>query len=100
MIKLQFKSLHSRSFLLYYKFLSQICNIYFKNYTRFVLPKKKKKITLLSSPHVNKVAREQFEITFYKSIFLIPISSSSSISDFKILLLNKPKNVSAKIKVY
>jgi ribosomal protein S10 len=64
------------------------------------LPKRKKRITLLSSPHVNKVAREQFEITFYKSIFLIPINKTNNIFYFKNFLLNKPKNISLKIKIY
>ena len=49
-------------------------------YNFLVLPTKKNKITVLSSPHVNKTAREQFEIkkycqmfklTFFNNFFLI-----------------------------
>lgn len=98
MLKMQLKSLHSPSFFLYNKFLKKTFDKCFDNYTFFVLPKKKKKITLLSSPHINKVAREQFEITFYKSVYLIPISKN--LIDFKFLLLNKPKNIGVKIKIY
>lgn len=32
------------------------------------LPNKKKKTTVLKSPHVNKKSREQFEIRYYKRI--------------------------------
>lgn len=35
------------------------------------LPLKKKKITLLRSPHVNKKAKDQFEIRFYNKLIVL-----------------------------
>ena len=35
------------------------------------LPKKKRKITLIKSPHVHKKSREQFEMTTYKRLILL-----------------------------
>lgn len=56
----------------------------------FSRQKKRKFITILKSPHVNKTAQEQFEYRFYKKQFLI--------SSFKpltfLFFLKKIKNVS------
>ena len=56
------------------------------------LPKKKKRkfVTVLKSPHVNKTAQEQFEFRFYNKQFLI-----NSFKPFTFLyFLKKIKNVS------
>lgn len=42
-------------------------------YNFVLLPIKKNKITVLSSPHVNKTAREQFEIKKYCQIFKLTL---------------------------
>ncbi len=43
------------------------------------LPTHKKLFTVLRSPHVNKKAREQFEVMSYKRLFDIYSSSSKTI---------------------
>ena len=40
------------------------------NISKVNLKKKKKKFTLLKSPHVHKKAREQFELCVYKSVII------------------------------
>ena len=63
----------------------------------FNFPKKRKVITLLKSPHVNKKAKEQFEVKYFKtSIFL---KKGLSLKVVKSILVNKPKSVSLKIKM-
>lgn len=42
-------------------------------YKFLFLPTKKNKITVLSSPHVNKTAREQFEIKKYCQVFKLTV---------------------------
>ena len=54
----------------------------------FPKQKKRKFITILNSPHVNKTAQEQFEFRFYSNYFLV--SSLKPFSFF--LLLKKIKN--------
>jgi small subunit ribosomal protein S10 len=63
----------------------------------FNFPKKRKVITLLKSPHVNKKAKEQFELKYFKtSIFF---TNGLSLKVVKNILVNKPKSVSLKIKM-
>jgi small subunit ribosomal protein S10 len=38
------------------------------------LPERKKRITLLRSPHVNKKSREQLEIRFYNGLILLKVN--------------------------
>ena len=73
--------------------------IYKKSMRRFGfinLPIKKKRITLLKSPHVNKAAREQFELKSYKSVF--SIKSNLSYKFAKVLFKNKPQIVNVSVK--
>ena len=96
-IKLTFKSLNKESINLYTLFLTKILEKNRIKHTNFSFPITKKRITLLKSPHVNKSAREQFEIKYYKKMLIIknPIES-----DFiKFLILNKPKTVITNIKI-
>jgi small subunit ribosomal protein S10 len=67
-------------------------------YKTFDLPKKKKRVTLLKSPHVNKSAREQFEIKYYKSFF--QFSNNLNPEFLKFLFLNKPKTVRIQLKTH
>jgi len=61
------------------------------------LPKSSRKITLLKSPHVDKRAREQFEIIYYK--ILISIRLKKHFKKFMELISNnKPKNLKFSIK--
>lgn len=61
------------------------------------LPTKKKIFTVLRSPHVNKKAREQFQLSAYKR--LIDIYSSSSKTIDALMKLELPSGVEVEIKV-
>ena len=61
------------------------------------LPTHKRIYTVLKSPHVNKKAREQFELCAYKR--LLDISSSSSKTVDALMRLELPSGVDVEIKV-
>ena len=61
------------------------------------LPTHKKLFTVLRSPHVNKKAREQFELCAYKR--LLDIYSSSSKTVDALMRLELPSGVDVEIKV-
>ena len=61
------------------------------------LPTHKRIYTVLKSPHVNKKAREQFELCAYKR--LIDIYSSSSKTVDALMRLELPSGVDVEIKV-
>jgi small subunit ribosomal protein S10 len=61
------------------------------------LPTHKKIYTVLKSPHVNKKAREQFELCSYKR--LMDIYSSSSKTVDALMRLELPSGVDVEIKV-
>ena len=61
------------------------------------LPTHKRIYTVLKSPHVNKKAREQFELCAYKS--LMDIYSSSSKTVDALMKLELPSGVDVEIKV-
>ena len=61
------------------------------------LPTVKEKFTVLKSPHVNKKAREQFELCAYKR--LMDIYSSSSKTVDALMRLELPSGVDVEIKV-
>lgn len=67
-------------------------------YSRVNLPKRKQRVTLLKSPHVNKKAKEQFEIRIYKVVFFIRRQQFNS-SIITQGLLNRPLNVDMSVKV-
>lgn len=50
----------------------------FKKIKLISLPSKTKKITILRSPFVNKSARDQFEIKFYKKVMFIHLHLSKN----------------------
>jgi small subunit ribosomal protein S10 len=62
----------------------------------FCIPPRKKLITLLKSPHVNKKAREQFHFTSYKIVLYIKVPLTTKL--LKLLLLNKPKFIKVTVK--
>ena len=94
--QIKIKSLHKESIKLYVKFLEKVLDKIRVNYSIVNLPKKKNRITLLKSPHVNKSAREQFEIRYYSTLFQINSNIDSKI--LELLLINKPKSVSINVK--
>ena len=61
------------------------------------LPTKVEKFTVLRSPHVNKKAREQFQLCTYKR--LIDIFSSSPKTVDALMKLELPSGVDVEIKV-
>ena len=61
------------------------------------LPTHKRIYTVLKSPHVNKKAREQFQLSAYKR--LIDIYSSSSKTVDALMKLKLPSGVNLEIKV-
>ena len=61
------------------------------------LPTHKRIYTVLKSPHVNKKAREQFELSSYKT--LLDIYSSSSKTVDALMKLELPSGVDVEIKV-
>lgn len=61
------------------------------------LPTHKRIYTVLKSPHVNKKAREQFELCAYKR--LMDIYSSSSKTVDALMRLELPSGVEVEIKV-
>ena len=61
------------------------------------LPTNKRIYTVLKSPHVNKKAREQFELSSYKR--LLDIYSSSSKTVDALMKLELPSGVEVEIKV-
>lgn len=67
-------------------------------YSRVNLPKRKQRVTLLKSPHVNKKAKEQFEIRIHKVVFFIRRQQFNS-SIITQGLLNRPFNVDMSVKV-
>lgn len=61
------------------------------------LPTEKKIYTVLRSPHVNKKAREQFQLCTYKR--LLDIHSSTSKTVDALMKLELPSGVDVEIKV-
>jgi small subunit ribosomal protein S10 len=61
------------------------------------LPTQKKIFTVLRSPHVNKKAREQFQLSSYKR--LLDIYSSSAKTVDALMKLELPSGVDVEIKV-
>ncbi len=100
-IQLQIKSIDKTTFKLYLIFLKKILKeLNIKN-SIFCLPKKKKRLSLLKSPHVNKKAIEQFEITFFTAVLTIKkncFNIENNTYFLKNLIINKPKSINLKMK--
>lgn len=61
------------------------------------LPTRRKVFTILKSPHVNKKARDQYELSTYKR--LLDIYSSTSKTVDALMKLELPSGVDVEIKV-
>ncbi len=61
------------------------------------LPTKRKVFTILRSPHVNKKANDQFQLTTYKRLMDIYSSTSKTID--ALMKLELPSGVDVEIKV-
>ncbi len=62
------------------------------------LPTKKRIYTVLRSPHVNKKAREQFQLNSYKRILDIYSSTAKTVD--ALMKLELPSGVDVEIKVW
>lgn len=60
------------------------------------LPTDKKIFTVLRSPHVNKKAREQFQISYYKRLLDIYTTTSKPVDE--LMKLELPSGVDVEIK--
>jgi len=92
------KAIDKNSIFLFKRFIARMflkTNIAYKS---FDLPIKRKRITLLKSPHVNKSAREQFEIKYYKCFF--QFYSKLNPEFLRFLFLNKPKTLRISLKTF
>jgi ribosomal protein S10 len=98
--KYQFKikSLNKQTLIVYKKFLIALLNKIQINYSFFNLPTKQNKITLLKSPHVNKTAREHFDVKFYSNVLQINQNLNSEF--IKIIFSNKPKTIKLSLKSF
>ena len=96
--QIKIKSLHKESVKLYINFLQKMLRKIKVNFSIIALPEKKNRVTLLKSPHVNKGAREQFEIRYYRT--LLKIKSDIDHKTLELLLINKPKSVTVSVKAY
>jgi ribosomal protein S10 len=64
------------------------------NYRIIGLPKKRNKYTVLTSPHVNKTAREQFESCIYTYLIQIELGENYELyRDFIFYIENNTKGV-------
>ena len=61
------------------------------------LPTNKRIFNVLKSPHVNKKAREQFQVSSYKRLMVIYSSSSKTVD--ALMKLELPSGVEVEIKV-
>lgn len=61
------------------------------------LPTEKERFTVLKSPHVNKKARDQYQLSTYKR--LVDIFSTSSKTVDALMKLDLPSGVDVEIKV-
>jgi small subunit ribosomal protein S10 len=95
-IQLSFKSVDKKSLNFFKDFVKSIFKKLGVVYTIASMPIVKKRITLLKSPHVNKSAREQFEIRYYKYTLTLKFNFNENYLRF--LVLNKPKTVAISLK--
>ena len=86
----------NKSIQLYSFFISEIVKNFNISYSMFHFPIKRKKFTLLKSPHVFKKAKENFETKTFKASFSFHNSLNTNL--LKLILLNKPKNIFVSIK--
>jgi ribosomal protein S10 len=95
--QLKIHSANKTASILYLKSLENFLKKLNILYSIIHLPIKRKRLTLLKSPHVNKSAREQFEIKTYKTIITFS-NFPNSAKLIKFLTTNKPKIIVLSIK--
>jgi len=96
MLKLIFSAKTKLIFTLYKQFLTRLLQKYKISFTLVSLPTKRRRLSVLKSPHVHKKAKEHFNLFIYKFFILLP----NNIKLSKLLLLNRPSVIRLKIKKY
>lgn len=91
--QLVLQSVNTKCLRLYSLYLSKIFSFNNFDYNVIFLPKRRKLITFLKSPHVNKKAQEHFQLTKSKIVFKIKSNFHIGVS----LLLNKPSTIKIKL---
>jgi|TARA_Y100000780_G_scaffold83465_2_gene75400 ribosomal protein S10 len=81
------KSLHN-----YKNYISSLLKKFHIDFKIVSLPLKKKKKTILKSPHVTKKAKESFELTFFKFVVIIDFNNKL----LKLLRSNVPNTMHLK----
>lgn len=87
MLKLTYSSLSKTALNSYKTYLNLQFSKFNFEFVLISLPKKRKRTTLLKSPHVNKKAKETFEVINYKFLLII----NYDIKCFSFLKFNVPK---------
>jgi ribosomal protein S10 len=87
-----YTSLTKKSLYNYKNYISSILKKFNIDFKIVSLPSKKKKKTLLKSPHVTKKAKESFELTFFRFVVIINFDNKL----LKILRSNVPNTMHLK----
>lgn len=95
--QIKLKSINKPILVIYQNFLKKIFNKINIEFTFIATPIKKKRITLLKSPHVYKKAKEQFELRAYSGNFII-FSKLKQNQLLKFIKLNKPKEIKISLR--
>jgi ribosomal protein S10 len=93
--KLILTSSSQKSLNLYTKYLKLIFKSWNIQPAFSFLPTRIKRIALLKSPHVNKKAKEHFEIRNYRRV--VCFETSSEIESLAFLISNKPKTINLRM---
>jgi small subunit ribosomal protein S10 len=97
MVILKTRSLHKNVLDCYNLFISKLLKKANVNFSLISLPKKKTRITLLKSPHVDKKAREQFESCSHLRV--VYIKSNINTDLIKKFTMNIPSSIKLEIKI-
>ena len=92
-IYLRFQAYNQKSVEEFKDNLVLFCQTHNIVFSSISLPIQKKKYTVLKSPHVNKRAKENFELNIYK----FKLHTSINLSYIKLFRYNVPKNIHLKI---
>lgn len=96
---LKANSFDSKTLNLFFFFLLNLFKKYYLQISIISLKKKKKKITLLKSPHVHKKAREQFQLIKFSFLIIFKVPQAKLIEFFSLIKLNMPKTIDAGFKL-
>ncbi len=99
MIFLHLKSNFKKTLELYTYYLEKHLKSLNIDFKLVRLPMNIKRLTILKSPHVNKKARDQYEIRTYSLTVVITHNFQDIAGVMKLLLSNKPTLINAKISI-